>query len=148
MDMMNITKEAQEKIDKIKIFEADTISDRDSHFTGYSVRVNNTTDICLAYKKIKQISPDADHIMLAYAVKQHQGYHDNGEHSAGKKLSRILSDRVATNTAIFVTRIYGGRHLGPKRFVHIEKAGRDALNLLQTSVLFHCDFQCLNSKIS
>ena len=42
----------------------------------------------------------------------------------------MLFDRNSTKTAVFVARTYGGIPLGPKRFIFIEKAARDALNKL------------------
>ena len=89
MDMMNISKETQTKIDKIKLAETSAIVEKDSQFIGYATRVSNVTDVKLAYFKVKQNVPEADHIMMVYAVKQPTGYHDNGEHGAGKKIAAI-----------------------------------------------------------
>ena len=131
MEMMNIQQDTQERIDSLRFTQSPTIVDKNSSFTVFAVKVANTTEVKLAYKKAKQISPDADHIVMAYAVKQYSGYHDNGEHTAGKRLAAILMERNLKDTAIFVARIYGGQHIGPKRFLHIEKSARDAINELQ-----------------
>ena len=66
-------------------------------------------------------------------VKNYTGYHDNGEHGASVKLQKILLDRCLNNTAVFVTREFGGIHLGPRRFLHIEKVARAALDELATT---------------
>ena len=132
-EMMAIPPEVQVKMDKIILHESEMVKEKDSSFVGYAAQASSATDVRLAYKKVRQIAPDADHIMMAYAIKQHSGYHDDGEHMAGKRISSILADRVTTNTVIFVSRIYGGVHLGPKRFLLIEKVAREALNKLQAA---------------
>ena len=44
------------------------------------------------------------------------GYHDDGEHGMGKTVRDTLLQNDAKNLIVFVTRHYGERHLGPKRF--------------------------------
>ena len=70
--------------------------------------------------------------MLAYAVKTYVGHHDNGEHGAGSRMLNMLTQQGATNTAVFVTRDYGGIHLGQRRFLYIDKVTREALNSIQS----------------
>ena len=129
-DMYNVLPDTQVKIDAISLEQSPIYQEKGSAFTGYATRISSTTEAKLAYKKVKQLVPDADHIMMSYVFRQYSGYHDDGEHAAGKKLSSILADRNATNTAVFVTRVFPGTHIGPKRFIYIEKAAKEALNLL------------------
>ena len=68
--------------------------------------------------------------MMAYTVKMYSGHHDDGEYTSGSKLAQILEQRGAKDTAVFVSREYGGQQLGQCRFLHIEKAARDALEEL------------------
>ena len=72
--------------------------------------------------------PESNHIMMAYTLKNFTGNQDNGEFGASKKLLQILLSRGYANTAVFVTHEYGGIHLGQRRFLHIEKAAKEALN--------------------
>ena len=81
-----------------------------------------------AYKHIKQISPDSDHIMMAYSARQYSGHHDDGKHGTSRRLTAILADRNSVNVTVFVTRTFGGLHIGPKRFMLIERAAKEALN--------------------
>ena len=133
MDMMNINQNVQSKIDKIELSQSEPITEKGSVFTGYAARVHNTSEVKIAYKKAKQIAPEADHVIMAYSVKQYDGAHDDGEHGASKRILSILKDRNSVDKVVFVTRIFGGQHLGPKRFLHIEKAAKDALHQLQSS---------------
>ena len=129
-DIFAVDKATQSKMEKLPIQIATPIIEKQSVFTGYAVKVNNVTEIKLAYKRVKQLSPDADHLIMAYTIKQYQGYCDAGEHGAGRRLKNILEDRNATNTAVFVARDFGGITLGHKRFICIEKSARESLNLL------------------
>ena len=129
-DLLTITPEQQNKINSIQFMQSTLLKEKGSSFIGYAAKINNTSDICNAYLKAKQTAPDADHVMMAYAVKHYTGHHDDGEHGASKKIASILSNRNAMNIIVFVARQYGGLHLGPKRFIYIEKAAREALNQL------------------
>ncbi len=44
------------------------------------------------------------------------GYTDDGEHGMGKTVQDTLQQLDAKNVVVFVTRHYGGKHLGQKRF--------------------------------
>ena len=99
-------------------------------FTGHAIRVKSSSEVRLAYKQLKLQYPECDHTILAYKIKDFDGYHDDGEHGAGHRLVKMLHDRNSHNTAVFVTREYGGIHLGTRRFIHIEKVARDALDIL------------------
>ena len=41
---------------------------------------------------------------------------DDGEHGMGRAMRNKLQELGARNVAVFVTRVYGGKHIGPKRF--------------------------------
>ena len=130
-EMFNIDKSTQAKLDKIKPIDSTTIYEKSSEFTAFAIRSNTSAEVKLAYKKIKQISPEADHVMMAYTFKQHSGYHDNSEHGAGKRLQELLATRNMHNISIFVARVYGGIPLGPKCFMLIEHVAREALNAVE-----------------
>ena len=54
-------------------------------------------------------------------------YDDDGETQAGSRLKHLLEILELENVLVVVTRWFGGIHLGPDRFKHINQAGRDAL---------------------
>ena len=109
------------------------ITEKSSKFVGHAYRVKSNSDVKLAYKKVKLLYPESDNIPMAYSFKQYYGYHDDGEHGAGFKLEKLLKDRGTKNTAIFVTRDFGGIHLGPRRFLHIERSAKQALDELSAT---------------
>ena len=129
-DLFNTPPNTHEKLDKISFEHTEEITDKGSVFRAHTLKVQNSTDVRLAYKKLKLLFPESNHIMLAYAVKTYVGSHDDGEHGSGKKILSILTNSGRNNTAISVTREYGGAHLGQRRFLHIEKAAKDALTKL------------------
>ena len=90
-DVFNCDKEITRRMEKIKfVHSAETINKR-SRFVGHVARVANTNDVTTAYKKIKLLFSESDHIMLAYSVKNYEGWHDDGEHAAGSRIIEILS---------------------------------------------------------
>ena len=52
---------------------------------------------------------------------------DDGEAQAGSRLSHLLDILDCSNHMVIVTRWYGGIHLGPDRFKHINNAARSVL---------------------
>ena len=129
--LFNVDENLQDKLNTIRLTQSGTKKDKSSQFTGFAAKVQNITDIRNAYLCLKQLQPDADHLIMAYVTKDHTGGHDHGEHGASRRILQILQDRNSSHTALFVTRVYGGIPLGPKRFLHIEKVAREALNNMQ-----------------
>ena len=114
-----------------EMYEIDSeMQAKSSVFRAVALRVKNAKDVHLAYKKAKQLFPESDHIVIGYAVKTYTGFHDNGEHAAGKCLLQLLLDRCQNDTVIFLARKFGGIHLGQRHFMYIEKVAKDALNKL------------------
>jgi putative IMPACT (imprinted ancient) family translation regulator len=54
---------------------------------------------------------------------------DDGETAAGGRLAHLLHILEVDNVLVVVTRYFGGIHLGPDRFKHINQAARNALEL-------------------
>lgn len=54
---------------------------------------------------------------------------DDGETAAGGRLAHLLHILEVDNVLVIVTRYFGGIHLGPDRFKHINQAARNALEL-------------------
>jgi putative IMPACT (imprinted ancient) family translation regulator len=54
---------------------------------------------------------------------------DDGETAAGGRLAHLLQILELDDVLVVVTRYFGGIHLGPDRFKHINQAARNALEL-------------------
>ena len=78
---------------------------------------------------MRLLFPECNHVLLAYVLKPGQtGNIDHGEHGASARMLNILTQRVAKNTTVFVTREYEGILLGLRRFLNIKKVAKEALN--------------------
>ena len=129
-DLFNILKQEMERMEKIEFQHTAEIVDKGSVFRGHAMKVKNSTDIRSAYKRIRLLYLESNHIMMAYAVKTYTGAQDDGEYTASKRMLNILTESGRNNTVVFITREYGGTHLGPRRFIHIKRATRDAIQAL------------------
>ncbi|WRT65005.1 uncharacterized protein IL334_001946 [Kwoniella shivajii] len=129
-------------ISKLKIHTSDPIIDRKSTFIGQAVKVTDEKEIPLIIHELlsdKKISKAAHPAIFAYRLVRDVGgqagkvyntdYDDDGETAAGSRLKHLLEILELENVLVVVTRWYGGIHLGPDRFKHINQAARDALEI-------------------
>ena len=127
--VFNLKCDELNKLEEIDIISTEVVEDKGSVFQGHAVKIKNSGDVRTAYKKLKLNYPESNHIIMAYSMKSYFGHCDDGEYTAGKRLQRIVSEnaRAAGSTAVFVTREFGGIHLGPRRFLHIDRVAKDAI---------------------
>ena len=76
---------------------------------------------------------DARHIICACILGSErtvrdEDYEDDDEHMAGKKLLDYMRDAKIFNRALFITRHYDGKHIGPQCFDGILQAAKSAVN--------------------
>ncbi|GMF82167.1 unnamed protein product [[Candida] boidinii] len=70
--------------------------------------------------------------MTAWRIKmdngiQFQDCDDDGETAAGGRLLHLLTIMDAWNCMVLVARFFGGVHIGPDRFKHINSTAREAV---------------------
>ncbi|CAI5755657.1 unnamed protein product [Candida verbasci] len=114
--------------------QSDPIIDRNSTFIAYARRVNNlqdAQDLLINLVTDKKISK-ATHNISSWRIKMdngvsYQDWDDDGETAAGSRLLHLLQMMDVWNILIVVSRWYGGIHLGPDRFKHINSAARDVI---------------------
>ena len=116
------------RMEKINFSHSMEVTDKGSRFIGHAARVKNSKDVAAAYRKIRLLYPESDHIMVTYSSRSYTGYHDDGEHGAGTKMLQALLHKGMKDVVVFVSREYGGAQLGQRRFLHIEKCAREAMN--------------------
>jgi len=118
-----------------KIITGSTIEDRKSVFQGHTASVKSAADVKLVLAKLyenKKIA-HATHNMYAYRIfcEEKQSWlcdcDDDGEDAAGGRMLHLLEILETVNTLVVVSRWYGGTHLGPDRFKHINNAARQVL---------------------
>ncbi|XP_077542370.1 protein IMPACT-B-like isoform X3 [Haemaphysalis longicornis] len=96
----------------------------------WSLQVEQVLDELKTNKKIAE----ATHNIWAYRIALTEprsvlckDSEDDGETNAGNRLLHLLDILNVTNVVVVVTRWYGGIHLGPDRFKHINHVARDLL---------------------
>lgn len=117
------------------ITHGEVIIDRNSRFQGHIApvfHVKQTKLILSRLKESKKIAT-ATHNIYAYKILKeeasghptyYQSCEDDGEIHAGSRLLHLLQIVEAKNVMVVVTRWYGGVHLGPDRFKHINNCAR------------------------
>ena len=111
-----------------EILHGPKIQDRKSIFQAHMARVFNISEV---NKFMAQLTSNdkkiagATHNIMAYRLSEGgSDCDDDGESAAGSRLLHLLSMTDAIDIIIVVSRWFGGIHLGPDRFKHINNAAR------------------------
>ncbi|KAG9317736.1 Aldehyde/histidinol dehydrogenase [Chiua virens] len=120
----------------IKLVEAEPIVDRKSVFVGRACQISHPSQVPLILNHLmsdRHITRAAHPIINAWRCQVgnvlHQDNDDDGETAAGSRLAHLLSILEINSVLVVVTRWFGGIHLGPDRFKHINHAARNALEM-------------------
>lgn len=115
---------------------AEPIVDRKSVFIGRACQITDPSQVPVILAHLmsdRRIARAAHPIINAWRCRVgsnlHQDNDDDGETAAGGRLAHLLQILEVENVLVVVTRYYGGIHLGPDRFKHINQAARNALDL-------------------
>ncbi|KAK9471600.1 ribosomal protein S5 domain 2-type protein [Dipodascopsis tothii] len=114
---------------------SEVVTDRKSRFVARAIAVESPADALakLAVLKTDKHIARATHNMTAWRIRRagtdvtYQDCDDDGESAAGGRLLHLLTLMDVWDVMVVVTRWYGGVHLGPDRFKHINVVARDAL---------------------
>ena len=120
---------------ELEIFHGEPLTDRKSVFQSHVCRVSSVGEVeqMLTLLKSNKKIAQATHNILAYRFTARdrgvlvQDCEDDKEYGAGARLSHLLQFSGAQDVAVVVTRWYGGVHLGPDRFKHINNVARTLL---------------------
>ncbi|OCB87513.1 UPF0029-domain-containing protein [Sanghuangporus baumii] len=122
--------------DGLTLAISEPIVDRKSVFIGRACRITNPVQVPTILSHLmadRRISRAAHPIINAWRCRTngvlHQDNDDDGETAAGGRLAHLLQILDVDNVLVIVTRYFGGIHLGPDRFKHINQAARNALEL-------------------
>ncbi|KAJ7628474.1 ribosomal protein S5 domain 2-type protein [Roridomyces roridus] len=120
----------------IKMFVAEPITDRKSAFVGRACSISDPSQVPLILTHLmsdRRIARAAHPVINAWRCQVgtllHQDNDDDGETAAGGRIAHLLHILEVDNVLVIVTRYFGGIHLGPDRFKHINQAARNALEL-------------------
>ncbi|CCK72038.1 Yih1p KNAG_0I02530 [Huiozyma naganishii CBS 8797] len=119
-------------------YASEPISDRGSTFMAFATHINSEEE---AFQKFDIIKTDtkmrkANHIMSAWRIKVPgdngkelivQDCDDDGEAAAGSRMLHLVNIMDVWNVLVIVARWFGGTHIGPDRFKHINSTAREAI---------------------
>nr|CAD7437923.1 unnamed protein product [Timema bartmani] len=127
-----------------EIIHGEIITDRRSVFQGHVARVFSTRQVKQVLDKLyeEKTIEKATHNIYAYRILKENtksfihDSEDDGETQAGARVMHLLevTNLVEVlilnvqNVLVVVTRWYGGTHLGPDRFRHINNSARQVLD--------------------
>ena len=122
-------------VDVPEILHGEPITDRKSTFQAHLVKVSSEDQMEYALRELKKNRKvaNATHNIVAYRIVKEgsqvviQDFDDDGEHNAGSRVLHLLQILNVQNYVIVVSRWYGGIHLGPDRFKHINNCARNLL---------------------
>lgn len=116
------------------IHHGEFVRDRKSVFQGHLAPVTDKKQVDLVMDKLKENKKiaAATHNIIAYRIDCKNGgfvtgCYDDGETHASSRMLHLLDIVDARNVLVVVTRWYGGVHLGPDRFKHINNCTRELL---------------------
>ena len=137
--MLSLSEEIIERMEKIEFASGGPIDENNSIFQSFATNVETVEDIDLAYMRIRQVKPYADHIILVYRLKNTEEFKYGGsndrEYYGDQEILKIIKYKHAVNLAVFVTREYGGVPLGPKRFEIIRNIATQAIEDLEPEII-------------
>ena len=131
-DILTMDEEEIERLEETVVVKGEEITQEGNTFKGLASTVQTYAHIKNLYKKVLR-DPEyacANHNILAYRFKDaegrvHDGYCDNGEYGAGRRMLKALADQGILNAAVIVSRRLG-KHLGPRRFEIMNKLALSA----------------------
>lgn len=128
--------ENQNKLDNIKLVSSEIKAERGSYFRAFAARCTKAEDAHLVQVKVRQNIPEATHIVTAFNPDQERhprqnfAFQDDNEHGAGLRMVCFLQENNYQDVALCIVRIYGGIHLGPRRFDIMKEHAKIALDKL------------------
>ncbi|SMN18356.1 similar to Saccharomyces cerevisiae YCR059C YIH1 Protein that inhibits activation of Gcn2p [Maudiozyma saulgeensis] len=119
-------------------FASDPITDRGSTFMAFATHITSEED---AFMKLDILKTDTkmrkvSHIMSAWRTKvknengqeiKYQDSDDDGEAAAGSRMLHLITIMDVWGVMVIVARWFGGAHIGPDRFRHINSTAREAV---------------------
>lgn len=114
--------------------QSDPIVDRGSTFIGFACEVHSDAEVEERLQELRSVRRIArsTHSMCAWRIKNPDGTiikdsDDDGETAAGSRMLHLMTLMDVWNCLVVDVRWFGGIHLGPDRFKHINSTSREAM---------------------
>jgi hypothetical protein len=122
--------------DDLILYHGEPMTDRRSTFQAHLCVVSSPQDAMRVLRKLYGMDAKirrATHNIWAYRINDlssnmiYSDNDDDGETAAGRRLALLLDTMEVKGAIVVVSRWYGGIHLGPARFRHINNVARDLI---------------------
>ncbi|XP_062602165.1 uncharacterized protein LOC134263799 [Saccostrea cucullata] len=137
-DALQIPVDEVQILDDVKVECTEPTKIRGSEIFATGKSVCSVTEVETLYKKVctDAYSAAADHRILVYRFMETsgrlcEGYWDDGEHGAGRRLLQYMQSNEILNAGAVITRWSGPVRLGQERFKIMEDHLCDLANLIQ-----------------
>ena len=114
----------------------DNNSEGGNSFKAIASQVSSCAQVRNFYRRVLRDReyPSANHNILVYRFTGseglvHDGYQDNGEYGAGRRILKELCDQNVSNAVVIVSRI-NGKLLGPRRFQIMKDIATSAVEMV------------------
>ena len=133
-DMINIDFPTLHEMDRMEYYSSMPKVIRRSTFQAYGFHIASIDEISLAYKKIRYMHKNADHVVAAYRLRAGkdllQGCAHDRAYYGDQEIIQTLRKAKAINVVVFVARLYGGIHLGGAHFDAISEITNEVLRMM------------------
>ena len=105
-----------------------------SSFQIHAAKVNDMQEANNSYKAIHRYrnAAAATHLISAHRMQSGQvGWRDDGDHAMGRHLYSAMKNKKITNMVFFLSRNYGGQHIGKRRFEITTELVDDVIQVIQ-----------------
>ena len=131
-DLLTMKEEEVKKLEDITVYA----TEGGNSFKAIASQVSSYAQVRNFYRRVLR-DPEyasANHNILVYRFTGseglvHDGYQDNGEYGAGRRILKELCDQNVSNAVVIVSRI-NGKHLGPRRFQIMKDIATSAAEML------------------
>ena len=119
-EILHLSLDERQVIKAVKLAEGKHHAEQGSEFYSFAVKVKSVQEVKKAYMKVRIKHADATHVCCAYRLDKPNGPFkqesiDDGEIGASRVMMQVMKEKEVTQTAVFVVRHYGGKHLGKRR---------------------------------
>ena len=121
----------------VTVYHSEPKIEQGSTFQGHASVIKSQNDVKPVLLKIfeNKLVAGATHNIYAYRIKVgnriKEGCCDDKEYGAGRQLLSMLQDKKAENAMIVTTRWFGGKELGPDRYMYIKEVAAKAFDELK-----------------
>ena len=136
-EILQVPKEQIQVLHNINFYASDAIEEKSSVFRAFATPVVNRQDARLAYRAISRFpgTCSATHLIAAYKDMSNEfEYYDDGDHGLGRFVFDIIHEAKTQGIMVFLSREYGGRHLGALRFEIVQRVVDQAMDKMAAAI--------------